>query len=109
MFLKACPPFLKKLRVLLQNTDLSCAQYTVSLNNTEMWEFGAENGLLDFHAGRTGGSFPKHPQILKEFQQKVLKARSLKEREEGGRVSGYVTYSSTILLLVDIEVVGQLI
>ena len=45
-----------------------------------MWEFGAENGLLHFHARRTGGSCPQTPPnpqrvSAKPFEGKVFKRK----------------------------------
>ena len=40
---------------------------------TETLEVGAEKDLLQGHAGRKGGSYPKSPELLEGFQQSTFK------------------------------------
>ena len=89
------------LLTMLLNASL-CVMHSEA-KQTETSEFGAEKGLLQGHARRTGGlSSPQTPNSLKDFSKAFLKARW------GRGVPGYVISSCTILWLVDVEVTGQL-
>ena len=42
---------------------------------TEMSEFGAQKGLLQGPARKTGGSYSNYPELPAGFQKSILKAR----------------------------------
>ena len=56
-------------------------------------KFEAEKGLLQDWARERGGSCPKHPELLKEFQQSLSKGQ---EREGCLRVCAQLNHDSLI-------------
>ena len=95
-------------RPLLPKNLCSCYQTHVRVcpthseaKQTETLEFGAEKGLLQGQARRTGGSCPKTLDSSKGFSKVLLKAR------QGRGITGYGISLCTILWLVDGEVTGQ--
>ena len=61
--------------VMLLPNALSWVQCTVKPNNTKTSEFGVEKGLLQGCARRQVALAPWNPELLKGFQQSILKGK----------------------------------
>ena len=69
---------------------------------TETSEFGAEKGLLQGHARRTGGLYPKNPELPKEFQQSIFK-----DNVRDGVAANFLVLESFVLSAVHVGQVSM--